>query len=98
MNPAQLLLVSLGRAYQKAVSPVLTAVFGPWGGGCRFSPTCSQFAIEAVQRHGAWPGSRLAVSRLCRCHPWGGCGHDPVPTRLPTRQPRTPAPSLPHGS
>ena len=98
MNPAQLLLVGLGRAYQKAVSPVLTALFSPMGGGCRFTPTCSQFAIEAVQRHGAWRGSRLAVGRLCRCHPWGGCGLDPVPDLPPPGQPLPSVAPLRHGS
>lgn len=98
MNPAQHLLVALGRAYQKVVSPVLTALCGPLGGGCRFTPTCSQFAIEAVQQHGAWHGSRLAAGRLCRCHPWGGCGHDPVPGTLPVRKPLLSAAPLRHGS
>ncbi|HMM76124.1 MAG TPA: membrane protein insertion efficiency factor YidD [Gammaproteobacteria bacterium] len=52
----------------------------PWlGPRCRFLPSCSAYALEAVQRHGAWRGGWLAVKRLCRCHPWGGSGHDPVP-------------------
>lgn len=46
---------------------------------CRFSPSCSAYAIEAVSRYGAAKGSWLATRRLLRCHPWGGCGHDPVP-------------------
>ncbi|MFM1769365.1 MAG: hypothetical protein RJA22_1894 [Verrucomicrobiota bacterium] len=79
MNPAQHLLIGLARAYQRVVSPVLTAVCSPLGGGCRFQPTCSQYAIEAVRAHGACRGSTLALGRLCRCHPWGGCGFDPVP-------------------
>ena len=48
---------------------------------CRYVPTCSQYAREAVKTHGAARGSWLATRRLCRCHPWGGQGHDPVPMR-----------------
>jgi uncharacterized protein len=52
----------------------------PWlGRHCRFEPTCSAYALEAIERHGAWRGSLLAGKRLCRCHPWGGAGFDPVP-------------------
>jgi putative membrane protein insertion efficiency factor len=46
---------------------------------CRYWPTCSNYAIEAIERHGAWKGSRLAVTRIGRCNPWGGHGFDPVP-------------------
>lgn len=46
---------------------------------CRYSPSCSAYAIEAWTRYGALAGTWLAVKRLARCHPWGGCGHDPVP-------------------
>jgi putative membrane protein insertion efficiency factor len=49
------------------------------GGQCRFYPSCSSYALEAIDRHGAGLGSALAVKRICRCHPWGGAGHDPVP-------------------
>jgi len=66
--------------YKVAVSPVLAALTVPLGMGCRFSPTCSQYALEAVQRHGVGRGALLAARRLCRCHPWGDCGHDPVPS------------------
>ena len=48
-------------------------------GWCRFEPSCSAFAIEAIGRHGALHGVRLAAWRIVRCNPWGGCGHDPVP-------------------
>lgn len=47
--------------------------------GCRFTPTCSQYAAEAIRHHGALAGGLLAMKRICRCHPWGDCGHDPVP-------------------
>jgi putative membrane protein insertion efficiency factor len=74
----QLLLIAL-RLYRLAISPILTAALGPLGLGCRFTPTCSQYALEAVREHGAVQGTTLAARRLCRCHPWGGWGHDPVP-------------------
>ena len=60
------------RLYQVTLSPIL-------GGYCRYDPSCSAYALEAVDRHGAWKGSRLAVARLLRCHPFGSAGHDPVP-------------------
>ena len=48
-------------------------------GWCRFDPSCSSYAIEAIGRHGAVRGGWLAARRIVRCNPWGGCGHDPVP-------------------
>lgn len=60
------------RAYQLLVAPILPP-------SCRFYPSCSHYAAEAVERHGAWHGSLLALRRLLRCHPWGGSGYDPVP-------------------
>lgn len=60
------------RAYQLFISPLLLP-------SCRFLPTCSEYAAEAVKRHGALRGSVLALRRLARCHPWGGNGYDPVP-------------------
>lgn len=65
-------LLSLIRLYQAAISPML-------GVACRYEPTCSAYAHEAIERHGAWRGLRLAVSRLSRCRPGGGGGWDPVP-------------------
>lgn len=72
MNPLKLLLLAVFRGYQLFISPVLPP-------SCRYTPTCSQYAIEAVSRHGALRGGWLALKRLGRCHPWGGCGYDPVP-------------------
>lgn len=46
---------------------------------CRFAPSCSEYAMQAIQRHGAWRGGILAARRIVRCHPWGGSGFDPVP-------------------
>ena len=66
------------RAYQLFISPVLALVAGP-GAGCRYEPTCSQYFLQATEIHGALKGSRLGIKRICRCHPWGGHGSDPVP-------------------
>ena len=79
MNLVQNLLTLSLRGYKWTVSPVLHLAAGPLG-GCRFSPTCSAYAAEAVRQHGALHGGWLALGRVARCHPWGGCGHDPVPT------------------
>ncbi len=57
------------------------------GGQCRYLPSCSAYADEAIERHGLWAGSWMGVARLCRCHPWGGSGYDPPPVRL-LRAPR----------
>jgi len=73
-------LIALVKFYQIAVSPVLHMIAGP-GMGCRFQPTCSQYAIEAFKVHGPFKGSWLALRRILRCHPFGGQGHDPVPPR-----------------
>lgn len=60
------------RFYQLSISPLLPP-------SCRFTPTCSQYAIEAITRHGIIKGTYLAIRRILRCHPWGGSGYDPVP-------------------
>lgn len=73
-------LVALVKLYQIAISPVLHLIAGP-GMGCRFQPTCSQYAIEALKVHGPFFGSWLALRRILRCHPFGGQGFDPVPPR-----------------
>jgi hypothetical protein len=66
------LLITLIRFYRGYISPMFPPV-------CRFTPTCSQYALEAIQKYGAWRGGWLALKRICRCHPWGGSGYDPVP-------------------
>lgn len=71
----QQVLVMLVRGYRYFLSPWL-------GGACRFEPTCSMYALQALQRHGAVGGSMLATARLLRCHPWCCGGHDPVPAPL----------------
>ena len=68
----QRLLLLLVRFYQYAISPMLPP-------RCRYTPTCSQYAVEALQKHGALKGGWLAAKRIGRSHPWGGSGHDPVP-------------------
>ena len=65
-------LIGIIRAYQYLLSPW-------WGSQCRFTPTCSHYAVEALQRHGALAGSWLAARRILRCHPWSAGGYDPVP-------------------
>ncbi|HEY9538157.1 MAG TPA: membrane protein insertion efficiency factor YidD [Kiloniellaceae bacterium] len=80
MRVLSVALLVLIRGYQLLVSPL----FPP---SCRYFPSCSEYARQAVGRHGALAGGWLAVKRLARCHPWGGLGYDPVPDR--------PAPSYP---
>jgi len=74
----QKLLIALIHGYRYLLSPWL-------GGHCRFHPSCSQYALEAVRMHGAVRGCGLALRRLARCHPWHAGGHDPVPS--PDRHP-----------
>jgi uncharacterized protein len=77
LNPLQTILIFAIRVYRWTISPAQIFLFGPTG-GCRFTPSCSQYAIDAVRSRGAIAGSWLAAKRICRCHPWGNCGHDPV--------------------
>jgi len=72
------LLIFAIRLYQLIISPAQIFLFGA-NGGCRFTPTCSQYAMDAVREQGILTGSWLAAKRICRCHPFGNCGHDPVP-------------------
>ena len=67
-----LLLLLPIKFYQKAISPL----FPP---SCRFTPTCSQYAVEAITKYGALKGTWLALKRISKCHPWGKSGYDPVP-------------------
>lgn len=64
-----LLLIKI---YQLLISPLLPPA-------CRYTPTCSQYAVEALRKHGLFKGGWLAARRILRCHPWGGSGYDPVP-------------------
>ncbi len=72
------LLIVLVRSYQLLISAPLHLITGPMS-GCRFTPTCSQYFIDAVRVHGSVRGAWLGVKRIFRCHPWGGLGYDPVP-------------------
>ncbi len=65
-------LIAIVRGYKKYVSPLLPP-------SCRFTPTCSEYAMEALQKHGAWKGSLLAMWRILRCNPFCKGGYDPVP-------------------
>ena len=71
-NPIGLALIGLIKGYRLVVSPWL-------GVNCRYLPSCSEYALDAIAGHGVVRGSWLAAGRLCRCHPWGGSGYDPVP-------------------
>lgn len=64
--------IALIKVYQYTISPLL-------GQNCRFTPTCSQYGIEAIRKYGPWKGGWLTLKRISRCHPWGGHGHDPIP-------------------
>jgi uncharacterized protein len=76
-------LIGLLAAYRYAVSPLL-------GVNCRYLPSCSDYAREAIDRNGAWKGGWLTLARLCRCHPWGNHGFDPVPDLNGERHPLAP--------
>ena len=71
-------LLALVWLYRNAISPLI-------GANCRFQPTCSAYAEEALRRYGAFRGGWLALRRIGRCHPWGGSGYDPVPDREDVR-------------
>jgi uncharacterized protein len=71
-------LLMLLRAYKLGISPYL-------GQNCRFYPSCSEYAAEAIRQHGAAKGSMLAAKRLCKCHPWHAGGLDPVPNKVAPR-------------
>jgi len=64
--------ILLIRIYQKLISPML-------GPKCRYTPTCSEYTVQALKKHGLFKGGWLAVKRISSCHPWGGSGYDPVP-------------------
>ena len=66
------LLILLIQFYRKCISPL----FPPC---CRYTPTCSQYVVEAITKYGPFKGTWLAIKRIARCHPWGGSGYDPVP-------------------
>ena len=65
-------LIGLVKFYQHFISPLTPSV-------CRYTPTCSQYMVEAIQKHGPFKGTWLGTKRIARCQPWGGSGYDPVP-------------------
>lgn len=66
------LFLFLIKIYQYLISPIL-------GQSCRFNPSCSQYGLEAIEKHGPFKGGWMTIKRIARCNPWGGHGHDPVP-------------------
>jgi len=68
------ILIAFVRFYQSAISPLFP-------GTCRYSPTCSQYMVEALRIHGPWRGLIMGLKRFGSCHPWGGSGYDPVPKK-----------------
>lgn len=87
MTILQKTLIGIVQGYRWFLSPWL-------GSACRFTPTCSAYALEALQQHGAGRGSYLAAHRLTRCHPWCAGGHDPVPQGTPATLAQSAKPSL----
>lgn len=75
MNILSRLLIAPIRFYQRAISPLTPPA-------CRFTPTCSQYMVEAIQKHGPFKGLYLGTRRILRCNPWGGSGYDPVPDKF----------------
>ncbi len=65
------LFIKFIKAYQYGISPIL-------GPSCRYTPTCSEYSINAIEKYGIFKGSWLGLKRISRCHPWGGSGHDPL--------------------
>jgi uncharacterized protein len=80
MSGWQTLLKAPIHLYRWTLKPLI-------GGECRHLPTCSEYALEAIDRNGAWKGFWLMISRLARCHPWGTSGYDPVPDLSGVREP-----------
>ncbi|MFN8321489.1 MAG: membrane protein insertion efficiency factor YidD [Chitinophagales bacterium] len=66
------ILILIINFYRTVISPILPP-------RCRYNPTCSEYAVQAIKKHGSFKGSWLSLKRIARCHPWGGHGYDPVP-------------------
>ena len=82
LSAPKMALIAVVLFYQVVLSPIKFAIFGP-ASRCRFESSCSQYALEALRRHGLLRGTWLAMKRLLRCHPWGPFGPDPVPSPRP---------------
>ncbi len=74
INALKWLIIGMVKLYQAMLSPLLPMA-------CRYHPSCSEYAIQAIQQHGAFKGFYLAIKRISRCQPWGGKGYDPVPEK-----------------
>jgi putative membrane protein insertion efficiency factor len=72
------IVIKLLKFYKKFISPILESLFGK---ACRFTPTCSEYTIEALEKFGFIKGLSLGLKRVTKCHPWGGSGWDPVPIK-----------------
>ena len=72
MNPVRGVIAGLIHGYRYLISPILPS-------SCRYLPTCSRYALDALSRYGVLKGGWIALKRIARCHPWGGSGYDPVP-------------------
>ena len=77
------LALTMLRIYRAILSPMIMGIYGP---ACRFEPSCSQYAHQAIAAYGVMRGGAMAARRLARCHPLGGHGHDPVPARAHARR------------
>ncbi len=97
MNLPRYILIFLVRIYRWVISPAKSFLFGPLG-RCRFSPSCSEYALLALQKHGAIIGTWLSLKRILRCHPWGDCGHDPVPESIAPRLASEPSSGTPRSA
>ncbi|MBO5039225.1 MAG: membrane protein insertion efficiency factor YidD [Alphaproteobacteria bacterium] len=73
-SAVKVVIITAIKVYKKGISPFLP-------NACRFHPTCSEYMIEAIEIHGLIKGIYLGIKRICRCHPWGGSGEDPVPLK-----------------
>ena len=86
------------RFYQRILGPMMKFSAGP-AAGCRYTPSCSNYFLQAVEAHGPFRGSWFGICRIFRCHPWGGCGYDPVPSPGATESAKDPCGShreIPH--
>jgi uncharacterized protein len=74
----KIILIFILKLYKKIISPITESLLGK---ACRFTPSCSQYTIEALEKYGVAKGINYGMKRFIRCNPWGGSGYDPVPTK-----------------
>jgi uncharacterized protein len=85
VSALSLLTHALRRAAHGAIRAYQLTLSSAFGRQCRYLPTCSEYADEAICRHGLWAGGWMGLARVCRCHPYGGSGYDPPPANVPDR-------------